>query len=41
MKNVERITILTRSSSLDVEIDAPPSYQEAVSLTSEEVASSN
>ncbi|CAG8780601.1 17670_t:CDS:1, partial [Dentiscutata erythropus] len=35
MENPERITILTRSSSLEVEpdnlTDAPPSYQDAVS----------
>ncbi|CAG8749418.1 2980_t:CDS:1, partial [Dentiscutata heterogama] len=38
MENIERITILTRSSSLEVEpdnlTDAPPSYQDAVSNAS-------
>ncbi|CAG8821236.1 5763_t:CDS:1, partial [Dentiscutata erythropus] len=38
MENVERITIITRSSSLEVEsdnlTDAPPSYQDAVSNVS-------
>ncbi|CAG8810409.1 978_t:CDS:2, partial [Dentiscutata erythropus] len=38
MENPERITILTRSSSLNVEInsqpDNPPTYEEAVANTS-------
>ncbi|CAG8640109.1 7692_t:CDS:2 [Dentiscutata erythropus] len=44
MENPERITIITRSSSLEVEIDSPPRYEDVVRMPNtspEEVTNSN